>query len=299
MQKYVIALYICLSIEDYKYDSLSIENQRLVLHEYAAFMPEALNAEITEFIDNGYSGTNFERPQVQKLIELVRANQIDCIIVKDFSRFGRNSIETGYFIERVFPLFHTRFISISDDFDSSKFKGDAGGMDVAFKYLISEYYYRYLLREVVVSGVAICMEIATESCQELLWMLRTPSRLVLVQDYGLVRIPAGPIQPHVAVGLRLLSRLVENLQGGFIRMENLPFEQLRMQPVIYGSQIILRGPQDPVGHSLPAQLDAFPLHFLFLPVQGTAHDELLGHDVGNGLRCSKAAGDNILYSAPP
>ena len=101
MQKYVIALYIRLSIEDYKYDSLSIENQSLVLHEYAASMPEALNAEIMEFIDNGYSGTNFERPQVQKLIELVRANQIDCIIVKDFSRFGRNSIETGYFIERV------------------------------------------------------------------------------------------------------------------------------------------------------------------------------------------------------
>ena len=105
-------------------------------------MPEALNTEIMEFIDNGYSGTNFERPQVQKLIEMVRANQIDCIIVKDFSRFGRNSIETGYFIERVFPLFHTRFISISDDFDSSKFKGDTGGMDVAFKYLISEYYSR-------------------------------------------------------------------------------------------------------------------------------------------------------------
>lgn len=55
-------------------------------------MPETMNAEITEFIDNGYSGTNFERPQVQRLIELVRANQIDCIIVKDFSRFGRNSI---------------------------------------------------------------------------------------------------------------------------------------------------------------------------------------------------------------
>ena len=92
MQKYVIALYIRLSIEDYKYDSLSIENQSLVLHEYAASMPETMNAEITEFIDNGYSGTNFERPQVQRLIELVRANQIDCIIVKDFSRFGRNSI---------------------------------------------------------------------------------------------------------------------------------------------------------------------------------------------------------------
>lgn len=142
MQKYVIALYIRLSIEDYKYDSLSIENQSLVLNEYAASMPETLNAEVVEFIDNGYSGTNFERPQVQKLIEMVRENKIDCIIVKDFSRFGRNSIETGYFIERVFPLFHTRFISISDDFDSNNFKGDTGGMDVAFKYLISEYYSR-------------------------------------------------------------------------------------------------------------------------------------------------------------
>ncbi|MGN0544625.1 MAG: recombinase family protein, partial [Acutalibacteraceae bacterium] len=142
MQRYVIALYIRLSIEDYKYDSLSIENQHLVLNEYAASMPEALNAEIIEFIDNGYSGTNFERPKVQELIEMVRANKIDCIIVKDFSRFGRNSIETGYFIERVFPLFHTRFISISDDFDSNNFKGDTGGMDVAFKYLISEYYSR-------------------------------------------------------------------------------------------------------------------------------------------------------------
>ena len=142
MQKYVIALYIRLSLEDYKYDSMSIENQHLVLNEFVSSMPEFTDAEVLEFIDNGYSGTNFERPKVQELIELVRANQIDCIIVKDFSRFGRNSIETGYFIERVFPLFHTRFISINDDFDSNQHKGDTGGMDVAFKYLISEYYSR-------------------------------------------------------------------------------------------------------------------------------------------------------------
>ena len=64
MQKYVIALYIRLSIEDYKYDSLSIENQSLVLHEYAASMPEALNAEIVEFIDNGYSGTSIRAKTV-------------------------------------------------------------------------------------------------------------------------------------------------------------------------------------------------------------------------------------------
>lgn len=142
MQKYVIALYIRLSLEDYKYDSMSIENQHLALNEFVSSMPESDNAEVLEFIDNGYSGTNFERPKVQELIEMVRANKIDCIIVKDFSRFGRNSIETGYFIKRVFPLFHTRFISINDGFDSDQHKGDTGGMDVAFKYLISEYYSR-------------------------------------------------------------------------------------------------------------------------------------------------------------
>lgn len=142
MLTYMIALYIRLSLEDSKYDSLSIENQKLILNEFALSMPEAANAEIREFIDNGFSGTNFERPSVQELIELVRENKVDCIIVKDFSRFGRNSLEVGYFIERVFPLFHTRFISVGDCFDSSNFKGDTGGMDVAFKYLISEYYSR-------------------------------------------------------------------------------------------------------------------------------------------------------------
>ena len=144
MQKYVIALYIRLSIEDYKYDSMSIENQRLVLNEYAAGMPEALNSEVLEFVDNGYSGTNFERPQVQKLIEMVRENRIDCIIVKDFSRFGRNSIEVGYFMERVFPIYGIRFISLNDEYDSAKYHEDTGGINVAFKYLISEFYSRDL-----------------------------------------------------------------------------------------------------------------------------------------------------------
>lgn len=83
MQNYVIGLYIRLSVEDDKYDSLSIENQRLILNEYALSLPEASQAEIIEFVDNGYTGANFERPQVQRLIGMVRENKIDCIIVKD------------------------------------------------------------------------------------------------------------------------------------------------------------------------------------------------------------------------
>ncbi len=141
-KKYVIALYIRLSVEDFKTESLSIPNQKLILREKAMSLPEWDNGEVLEFVDNGHTGTNFERPAVQELLTMVQAGKIDCIIVKDLSRFGRNSIETGYFIERVFPLYHTRFISVSDDFDTAYFKGDTGGIDVAFKYLISECYSR-------------------------------------------------------------------------------------------------------------------------------------------------------------
>ena len=139
MSEYVIAKYIRLSLDDAKTDSMSIENQRLLIDRYIAELGLS-DASVIEFVDNGYSGTNFERPAVQELLELVRAGKINCIMVKDFSRFGRNAIETGYFIERVFPLFHVRFISVSDGFDSAEHAGDTGGMEVAFKFLMHEYY---------------------------------------------------------------------------------------------------------------------------------------------------------------
>ena len=142
MSNYNIALYMRLSVEDTLTDSLSIPNQRLILREKAMSLPEYENGELMEFIDNGHTGMNFERPAIQELLTLVQSGKVDCIIVKDFSRFGRNSIETGYFIERVFPLYHTRFISVSDDFDSQNYKGDTGGIEVAFRYLISECYSR-------------------------------------------------------------------------------------------------------------------------------------------------------------
>ena len=131
MSDYNIALYIRLSVEDSKTDSLSISNQRLILREKALSLSEYNGGELMEFVDNGHTGMNFERPAVQELLALVQSGKIDCIIVKDLSRFGRNSIETGFFIERVFPLYHTRFISVSDDFDTQNYKGDTGGIDVA------------------------------------------------------------------------------------------------------------------------------------------------------------------------
>jgi DNA invertase Pin-like site-specific DNA recombinase len=135
--RYVIAKYIRLSIEDGKNESLSVESQRLILDKHIAELCIP-NAEILEFVDNGHSGTNFERPAVQELLELVRQGKINCIIVKDLSRFGRSMIETGYYIECVFPLFRIRFIAVLDHHDSAEHEGDTGGMDIAFKFLIHE-----------------------------------------------------------------------------------------------------------------------------------------------------------------
>lgn len=135
--KNIIALYIRLSIEDSKVQSLSINNQRIELKKHAKML---FNNEydIMEFVDNGYTGTNFERPAVQKLLELVKNYKVHCIIVKDFSRFGRNFIETSYFIEKVFPLFHVRFISLNNKFDNIECVESS--MQVAFQQLINEYY---------------------------------------------------------------------------------------------------------------------------------------------------------------
>jgi DNA invertase Pin-like site-specific DNA recombinase len=147
MHDYVIAKYIRLSIEDVKSDSMSIENQRLMLNRHIAAM-DIPDAEVLEFVDNGNTGTNFERPAMQELLEMAKTGMVDCIIVKDFSRFGRSLIEAGYFIEQVFPLFRIRFISVSDAFDSDEHKGDTGGLEVSFKLLAHEYYSKDLSQKV-------------------------------------------------------------------------------------------------------------------------------------------------------
>ena len=147
MADYVIAKYIRLSIEDEKSDSMSIENKRLILDRHIAGM-DIPDAQILEFVDNGHTGTNYDRPAVQELIDLVMQGGVHCIVVKDFSRFGRNMIETAYYIERVFPLYRTRFISLSDNFDSSEHAGGAGGLDVTFQFLLHEQYSRDLSQKI-------------------------------------------------------------------------------------------------------------------------------------------------------
>ncbi|WP_409968485.1 recombinase family protein [Bengtsoniella intestinalis] len=142
-----IAKYIRLSLEDSRSESQSIDNQRLLLDTYLQSI-DASNAEVLEFVDNGYSGTNFDRPAIQSLLALVQERKIDCIIVKDFSRFGRNALETGYYLERIFPLYGVRFVSLADGYDSQDYGEDTGGLLVSFKFLMAEYYSKDLSQKI-------------------------------------------------------------------------------------------------------------------------------------------------------
>ena len=147
MIEYVIAKYIRLSLDEAVTESMSIPHQRLMLDKHIDGL-EIPNATVLEFVDNGHSGTNMERPAVQEMLELARSGRIHCIVTKDFSRFSRNSMDSEYFIAQVFPLYRIRFISVGDNFDSDEYKNDTGGIDVAFKFLMHEYYSADLSKKV-------------------------------------------------------------------------------------------------------------------------------------------------------
>ena len=115
--RYRTALYLRLSREDGdKTESDSIVNQRTLLEAYAADHPELCI--VDEFVDDGYSGSNFERPAFQNLFRELEQGTINCILVKDLSRFGRNYIEVGRYLERIFPVMRVRLIAVTDNYDS-------------------------------------------------------------------------------------------------------------------------------------------------------------------------------------
>ena len=118
-------LYYRLSKDDERAgESLSIENQKRILEKYAA---EQGFEVVDEYIDDGWTGTNFNRPGIQRLLEDAKSGRINVIIVKDLSRFGRNYIEVGQYTDYIFPLYNIRFIALSENVDSAV---QTGGMDM-------------------------------------------------------------------------------------------------------------------------------------------------------------------------
>ena len=142
---YKTAIYARLSREDNLNQSDSIENQLALLNDFVGNRP-FLNL-VETFIDNGYTGTDFDRPEWQKLMEAVQSKEVDCIVVKDLSRLGRNYIETGEFLEKICPFFGIRFIAINDNFDTETVEA-SGQLSVSLSNIINDYYAKDISRKV-------------------------------------------------------------------------------------------------------------------------------------------------------
>jgi DNA invertase Pin-like site-specific DNA recombinase len=135
------AIYIRISKDDVeKSESYSVANQRDLILSYLKSHPEIKLC--AERIDDGYSGVNFDRPAIQELLTETKNGTINCIIVKDLSRFGRNYIETGRYLEQIFPFIGVRFIAINDNYDSMAANNSHDNIIVPFKNLMNDAYSR-------------------------------------------------------------------------------------------------------------------------------------------------------------
>ena len=141
-QDRITALYCRLSRDDeFSGDSVSIQTQKAMLSQYAE-EKGFLNCEF--FVDDGYSGTNFNRPDFKRMLAMVEKGQVGTVIVKDLSRLGRNYLMTGNYTEILFPEYKVRFIAINDNVDS-----EMGDNEFApFKNIINEWYAKDCSRKV-------------------------------------------------------------------------------------------------------------------------------------------------------
>ena len=143
---YKAAIYVRLSKEDgdvsdaSKAESNSISNQKELIKDFLKDKQDIVI--VSERVDDGYSGVNFERPAFQLMLEDIKQGKVDCVVVKDLSRFGRNYIESGRYIEKIFPMLGVRFIAINDNYDSLTGKSQTDEIVIPFKNLINDAYCR-------------------------------------------------------------------------------------------------------------------------------------------------------------
>lgn len=142
MADYRVGIYIRLSLADGdgKVESDSIGNQRDLIHQFLDRHPQLKNAPRTEFVDDGYTATNTNRPQFQALMKELRTGAINVMVTKDFSRCHRDYTQMGNYLECVFPFLGVRYISVNDGYDSDDYKGVTSGMDVVLRNIIYEAY---------------------------------------------------------------------------------------------------------------------------------------------------------------
>lgn len=141
MKEPKVAIYIRLSLADEdtggsKSESNSVQHQRMLIKEYLDRHEELKNAPRTEFVDDGYTGTNTNRPGFQAAMKALRSGEANVLVTKDFSRAMRDYTEMGNYLECVFPFLGVRYISINDGYDSNDYKGVTGGMEVVLRNIV-------------------------------------------------------------------------------------------------------------------------------------------------------------------
>lgn len=142
-------IYARLSVEDNGGDAGdSLQNQIEYLKEYVKRNGDDFQLEQV-YLDNGATGTNFLREGWQKLLDDVKAGKIQCIIVKDFSRIGRNYIEVGNYLEKIFPFLGVRVVSVNDHFDSRKSSFESNMLMNSLTNIVNDYYAKDISRKVV------------------------------------------------------------------------------------------------------------------------------------------------------
>ena len=139
------ALYVRLSVEDNGKESDSVENQTALLEEYVANHPHLKKTAL--FVDNGYTGTDFLRPEFTRMMEAVQDGLVDCVVVKDLSRLGRNYIETSQFIEKICPFYGLRFIAVNDTYDTATVTSE-GQLSASLSNIVNDYYAKDISRKV-------------------------------------------------------------------------------------------------------------------------------------------------------
>lgn len=137
---YSVGIYARLSVDSGERKNESIETQVEIAKEFVGRHTDMVLYDV--YTDLGKTGTNFEREGFERMMRDIRLRKINCIVVKDLSRFGRNHIETGNYIEKIFPFMGVRFAAVTDNFDSMELSGQNGTMDMNLKNLVNEMYAR-------------------------------------------------------------------------------------------------------------------------------------------------------------
>lgn len=150
---YQVAIYIRLSIEDscYTGDGESIVMQRYMLENYVANHSDMRLYGV--FCDNGKTGTDFERSGFERMMEEIRQRNVDCIVVKDLSRFGRNYVEVGYYLEKIFPYLGVRFVAVNDQYDTLD-KKNGNELVFSLKNLVNDLYAKDISKKIS-SAIAV------------------------------------------------------------------------------------------------------------------------------------------------